>query len=168
MAAGRIRQLLVEVRGECACREAADHPACEPQRSVSLHRETKRARGNEAVLLAVADQALAGNAAQRSHAVVDEIPRHPDRSRTIFDDRRYARTSRRRRVVEEVTVLEPAQTGARADPEASVAGAEQCPDATRLRLSRRRRPRAELHAIEADESIDCRDPDVPIGGLSEH
>src|SRR5262249_44649123 len=69
--------------------------------------------------------------------------------------------------VEEMTALQVAQTGARADPEASITCAEQCADAAWQRLSRRRRPPAELHAIEADESIGRRDPDVPVSRLSE-
>src|SRR5262249_14148992 len=126
VAAGRVRQLLVEVRGERAGREAAHHLAGKPQRAIGLRGEAKRVAGGEAVLLAVADQTFADDAAQRSHAVIHAVAGHPDRSRAIFDDGRYARTFGRRRVVEEMAVLEAAQTGDRADPQAPGTGPEDC------------------------------------------
>src|SRR5262249_14793036 len=118
IAGGRIRQLFFEIRRERARREAAHHRAREPQRSVRLRRETERERSGEAVVLAVAEQMLARDAAQRSHPVSEAVPRHPNRSLAILDNGGYARTSRGRRVVDEVTVLEPAQTARGANPEA--------------------------------------------------
>src|SRR5262249_30051107 len=125
VARSRIRQLFFEVGRECACREAAHHRAREPQRSVGLRRDAERKRRRETVLAAVAEQALALDAAQRSHAVADVVPRHPNRSGAIFGNGPDAGTSRRRRVVEEVTVLESTQTAGRANPEGAVTCAEQ-------------------------------------------
>ncbi len=134
-----------------------------PYRSSFVLSQGVSKRATESVVFAVTPYLRAFNLAERTFVVANTASHGPDPARAILDHPVVATISLRHRG--QLTAAQFREAGARSDPQAAIAGAQQRQSAAGIQFMKTIVPRFEAGAVEADKAIERAYPKEAVSRL---